>query len=786
MTIDDAGPAGDPLFDTAAPRVGPAAAEVICREVFGFEGEASPLPSERDRNFLLRGDGLAAVLKLSHSAEDRGVVEMENAAMLHVATTEPTLPIPRVLPARDGAWVTTTEGDDGRRHLTRLISVVPGEPAEGRRVSPGLAREIGAATARLSAALRGFFHPAAGRTHVWDVRHVADLERHVHAIADRDDADLVRAALAAVRPTTEAVDRLPAQVEHADVTLTNLLVQGDELTGVIDFGDMQHTASVCDLAAGLTSVLRSVASEGRAAVVESASAYLEGYQRHRPLLVEEAAALGHLVQARLVATVLISTWRAGLHPDNTEYISQYDGSSWALLRLLSDELDVAELMPRLAGTGRIVVAQQPDPTLSARRAAVFGGSLSPVSYQRPIQVARGQGAYLYDAQGRRYLDAYNNVPVVGHEHPTVVQAVASQLRVLNTNSRYLHPSSVELAERLLATTPPEAGLDTCILVNSGTEAVDLAWRIATAATGRAGALVVEHGYHGISATVADFSTNEWPPGHDPVHVATYRAPHQLPDGKHPGGPEATARVEAAAARLRARGPEPALLLLDPMFTSEGILEPGAGFLAELGSAARAAGALVLADEVQSGFGRSGPSFWAFARGGLSPDIVTLGKPMGNGYPVAAVLTRSELASTMARSREYFSTFAGGPVAAVAALTVLDVLQDNGIPRRAEQVGDYLRAELRALAVEEPMLGPVRGYGLIAGVDVGAAGAPGDPAEAARLTRQIVEDLRDRRVLVGATGPGRAVLKIRPPLIWERQHVDQLVRELRGVLADRAR
>ena len=527
MTSDPRPPSGDALFDTAAPRVGLAAAEGICREVFGVDGVASDLPSERDRNVLIRGDGVEVVLKLSNPAEDRGVVEMENAAMRHVAATDPALPIPRVIPTRGGAPITTITGEDGRLHLTRLVSVVSGDPAEGQRVSASLAREIGAATARLSIALRGFFHPAAGRTHVWDVRQVAELARHLDAIADPADADVVRSALATVRPTIETVDRLPAQVEHADVTLTNLLVSDGSLTGVIDFGDMQHTASACDLAAGLASVLRSVAGDGRAAVVSTAAAYLEGYQRHRPLLVAEAAALGHLVQARLAATVLISAWRARLHPDNAAYISQYDESSWTLLRLLADDLDVSEVMPRLAGTSRVVVAQQPDPTLADRRAAVFGGRLLPLSYERPVQIARGEGAYLYAADGRRYLDAYNNVPVVGHEHPTVVQAVANQLRVLNTNSRYLHPSSVELAERLLATTPPEAGLDTCILVNSGTEAVDLAWRLAAAATGRSGALVVEHGYHGISATVSDFSTNEWPPGHDPEHVATYVAPHDV-------------------------------------------------------------------------------------------------------------------------------------------------------------------------------------------------------------------------------------------------------------------
>ena len=473
----------------------------------------------------------------------------------------------------------------------------------------------------------------------------------------------------------------------------------------------------------MTSVLRSVADQGPESVVATAAAYLEGYQRRRPLLPEEAEALGHLILARLAATVLISAWRAGLHPDNTAYISQYDESSWALLRMLTAELDVAATFARLCGTGRIAVGQQRDPGLLERRRAVTGGPLSPLFYDHPLHVVRAAGAYVFDAEGRRYLDAYNNVPVLGHSHPAVVNAVSAQLRVLTTNARYLHGHAVELAERLLATMPAEARLDTCILVNSGTEAVDLAWRLARAATGGDGALIVEHGYHGISDATADFSSNEWPPGYRPDHVATYAAPHAGPDGRRPGATEAATRVAGAASELSARGHRAALLLVDPMFTSEGILEGAPEFMRELGDAARAAGALVLADEVQSGFGRSGPQLWSFARTGLVPDVVTLGKPMGNGYPVAAVLTRSDIAAAMSGSREYFSTFAGGPVPAIAALTVLDVLQDSRIPERAMVTGDYLRRRLRELAAERATVGR------------GARGRPGRRGRRRRAARR---------------------------------------------------
>jgi 4-aminobutyrate aminotransferase-like enzyme len=235
-------------------------------------------------------------------------------------------------------------------------------------------------------------------------------------------------------------------------------------------------------------------------------------------------------------------------------------------------------------------------------------------------------------------------------------------------------------------------------------------------------------------------------------------------------------VRAGVQRLAARGHSPALLLVDPMFTSEGIIEPADGFLTALGDSARAAGALVLADEVQSGFGRCG-QMWSFAREGLVPDLVTLGKPMGNGYPVSAVLTRSDIAASLGPGVQYFSTFAGGPVAAAAALAVLDVLQDRAIPAQAILTGNYLREQLRSLADATGKLGEVRGHGLVAGVDVQV----GPDADARRRTRQIVEGLRERHVLVGATGKNGAVLKIRPPLVWQRQQVDELVAALREVL-----
>ena len=287
------------------------------------------------------------------------------------------------------------------------------------------------------------------------------------------------------------------------------------------------------------------------------------------------------------------------------------------------------------------------------------------------------------------------MPVVGHAHPRVAAAIARQAALLNTNTRYLHATIVELAERIVASMPP--GLDTVMFVNSGSEANDLAWRLATIATGADAGLVTDWAYHGVTAAIVDFSPSEWPRGERPAGVETFPAPdtYRGPYAATDDGADLARRdIDAAVARLAERGRRPAALFVDSLFTSSGIFALPAATGAALVEAARSAGAIIVADEVQAGHGRSGDGLWAFPASGVTPDIVTLGKPMGNGHPVAAVVTRGELADCMKAARTtFFSTFGGNPVACIAALTVLDVLEDERLVENAASVGGWLREQL---------------------------------------------------------------------------------------------
>jgi 4-aminobutyrate aminotransferase-like enzyme len=397
----------------------------------------------------------------------------------------------------------------------------------------------------------------------------------------------------------------------------------------------------------------------------------------------------------------------------------------------------------------------------------MGPALEPLSYEQPIHLVAAEGVWMTDADGRRYLDAYNNVPCVGHGHPRVAEAIARQTRRLNTNMRYLHETAIELAERLVAAMPPGSGLDTVFFVNSGSEANDLAWRLATSATGGRGGLCTEHAYHGISEAIAALSPESWQADDRPAHVATW----PVPDPLH-GEALDTTPFSAALARLHERGIRPAATILDGVLTSDGYPDVGPDLARSWVDATHAAGALWIADEVQGGHGRVGTAMWSFERLGIVPDVVTLGKPMGNGHPIGAVVTRREIAATFAEETVFFSTFGGNPVSAAAALAVLDVLRDERVLERVTLAGAALRDGIRSLDRRHPAIVDVRGAGLAVGVEF---------ADAA-TTSAVKEGLRERGVLVGTCGRRGDVLKVRPPLAFSAAEVPIVVAALDATLA----
>ncbi|MBN9056125.1 MAG: aspartate aminotransferase family protein, partial [Rhizobiales bacterium] len=371
-----------------------------------------------------------------------------------------------------------------------------------------------------------------------------------------------------------------------------------------------------------------------------------------------------------------------------------------------------------------------DKALIARREKVLGPAYR-LFYEEPLHLVRGEGVFLHDASGEKYLDAYNNVASVGHCHPRVVEAITAQTAVLNTHTRYLHEGIVDYAETLTATFPD--ALSQAMFTCTGSEANDLAVRIARFVTGGTGIIATELAYHGLTGAVAEFSPSLGESVTLGPHVRTVPAPDSYRHSPEEMMEKFGRDVEAAIADLKRHGIRPAMLITDTIFSSDGIFAGPKGFLKPAVDAIHAAGGLFVADEVQPGFGRTGEAMWGFERHGVAPDMVTIGKPMGNGYPMAGIVLRPEVIAEFGPRARYFNTFGGNPVAAAAGKAVLDTIRIEGLQQNALEVGTYLMEALRTLARSHPAIGDVRGAGLFVGVEIDPDPAA-KQADAALTTR----------------------------------------------------
>jgi 4-aminobutyrate aminotransferase-like enzyme len=399
-------------------------------------------------------------------------------------------------------------------------------------------------------------------------------------------------------------------------------------------------------------------------------------------------------------------------------------------------------------------------------------------YRHPVELVRGQGARVWDADGSEYLDLYNNVPSVGHAHPRVTEAVHRQMSQLNTHTRYLHEAIVRYAGDLLATMPAE--VDQVMFVCTGSEANDLALRVGRAYTGGLAYIVTSEAYHGNTALVSAHSPSlSNVEAMDPALRVI--AP---PDTYRHGSPEAAgaaflAAVERAIGDIEASGDKLAGLIADTSFSSDGIYTGAPGMITAAVDLVHARGGVFIADEVQPGFARTGEAFWGFARHGIAPDLVTTGKPMGNGFPVAGLAARREVLSAYSATRPYFNTFGGNPVAMAAAQAVLDVIRDEGLQAHALDVGGQLRDGLRSLAGTHESIGDVRGAGLYTGLELVLSRDAKEPATG--LALDLIEELRERRILTSVCGPASNVLKLRPPLALAASDLPRIFEALDGAL-----
>ncbi|HML27933.1 MAG TPA: aminotransferase class III-fold pyridoxal phosphate-dependent enzyme [Hyphomicrobium sp.] len=423
----------------------------------------------------------------------------------------------------------------------------------------------------------------------------------------------------------------------------------------------------------------------------------------------------------------------------------------------------------------------PEVTSLVRRRKETFGPTSMLFYGRPLNLVRGEGVWLHDADGTRYLDAYNNVPSVGHCHPRVVEAISRQIGTLNTHTRYLYSNIYTYAEHLLGTMPD--AVSNIVFTCTGSESADLALRVGRAVTGGTGFIVTDNAYHGNTSAVTEISPSSASAEPRPPYVFLVPAPDTYREIPETVGRRLAKDVRAAIAKMNAAGICFAGFIADSIFSSDGVFPGEPGFLQETFDAIHEAGGVYIADEVQPGFGRTGEKMWGFDRHGLVPDMVIMGKPMGNGFPMGGVAIKPALLEAFGARSGYFNTFGGNPVAAAAGLAVLDVLADEGLQQNSFETGAYLRSEIRIAGSDGDSVGDVRGSGLYIGVDIVKDRQTREPDR--ETAEKIVNGMRDRNILIGIAGRHGNVLKIRPPLCFNREHADIFLDGFRGALADAA-
>jgi len=414
----------------------------------------------------------------------------------------------------------------------------------------------------------------------------------------------------------------------------------------------------------------------------------------------------------------------------------------------------------------------------ARRKKILGSAYK-LFYDEPVHIVRGEGVWLYDSDGRKFLDIYNNVPHVGHCHPYVVEALTRQIRTLNTHTRYLHGGVLEYAERLTGKFSDE--LDTVMFSCTGSEANELALRIARACTGGTGLIVTDYAYHGNTKAIFEISTEDIAPEDIPDFVVTvpspdtYRGIYRDADaaGKY------ASHIDTAIETLQSRGIKPAAFVIDTIVSSAGIVTLPPGYLRLAADRIRAAGGLFVADEVQPGFGRMGTHFWGYEADDLVHDIVTVGKPMGNGHPMAATVTRAELVDEFSQRVHYFNTFGGSPVSCAAGMAVLQVIEEEQLQQNSLTVGQYLTDGLTDLAARHEAIGDVRGSGFFKSVELVTDRESREPAT--ELTARVINGLRERQVLAGSIGKDANILKLRPPMVFTKEAADYFLNILDDVL-----
>ena len=756
--------------------------ESLVKKYFLIDAKAKALTGEYECNFLLTTDaGEKYIFKIAGDDHSYDFFDAQVKIVQHLLQSEVADKFFRYIPNEAGELMTVLQKDE-RKFYLRLLTFLKGEFwINTTKRSDALHIHLGNFLGKMDKALKNFSHPAMHRYYVWDVSNAADANKKLHCIKDHERRRIVAYFLLQFEMEVQhVISSLRHAYVHHDANDTNILVRGDEVVGLIDFSDMVYTALLNNVAVACTYAMMNHNDP-----LHAATLVVKGYHESYPLTEQEIDLLYYLIAARLCISVTQSAYNASIETNNEHHFIS-EKPAWELLHKLIriNPIKASDSFRKACGFESIITNDDYSHLLEERKKYI-GRNLS-VSYQQKLKIVRGALQYLYDDKGNTYVDCVNNPSHVGHCHPVVVKRMQKQLATLNTNTRYLHDNLVEYAKRLTTTLP--SPLSVCYFTNSGSEANDLAVRMSRKFTKEKDIIVLDHAYHGTSTVAMEMSpykfdskggSGKMPWIHKAINPDLYRGPYKYDDKN--AGKKYAADVQRIIEELLNENKKPAAFICETLLGVGGQIPLPQNYLQEVYKYVRAAGGVCIADEVQVGFGRVGDAFWGFQLQDAVPDIVVMGKPIGNGHPLAAVVVTNEIADAFDNGLEYFNTFGGNPVSMATGLAVLDVIEQEQMQQHAKEVGEYLMNGLRKLMNAHPVIGDVRGHGFFIGAEMVKDRNTLEPA--LPEIDMVIEKVKSKGYLLSTDGPLHNVLKIKPPMPFNKQNADELLQYLDEALKE---
>jgi len=749
---------------------------------YGIEVKASVLNGYDELNFLLtEKSGKKNILKVSNSSHDYFFLEAQVKILQHLSKSDLAAEFQVYTLNKKGETLTEIIVEETTYYI-RILSFLEGSFwVEAPEKNKTLFENLGSFLGKMDKNLKGFKHPGMHRHYTWDISTARDANYKMNYIQDAAKKRIADYFM--LQFETEVLPTFSSYRQaytHNDANDYNVLVKGDKIAGLIDFGDMVYTALINNVAVACTYAMLHQSDPLSAAVL-----VVKGYHSAYAIDEKELSILYYLIAARLCISVTQSAYNGSLDTKNEHHFIT-EKPAWDLLCYLITLNPIkAENDFRLAcNYTSLIQVNETYKNLEVKRNAHIGRNLS-ISYEKHLKIDKAALQYLYDDKGNTYIDCVNNVSHIGHCHPRVVRVMQKQIASLNTNTRYLNNHLIQYAQKLTASLP--AGLNVCYFTNSGSEANDLAIRISRHFTKQKDIIVLDHAYHGTSTATIEMSPykfdreggiGQMPWIHKAINPDLYRGPYQYEDAN--AGVKYAKDVKNIIDTIAKENKKPAAFICETLLGVGGQMPLPPHYLKEVYQHVRAAGGICIADEVQVGFGRVGTHFWGFELQAVVPDMVVLGKPIGNGHPLAAVIVTDAIANSFNNGIEYFNTYGGNPVSMATGMAVLEVIQGEGLQENALQVGNYLLEGMRQLMNSYPIIGDVRGAGLFIGVEFVKDRNTKEPAiDSIKL---VVERMKEKGFLMGVDGPYNNVLKIKPPIIFSMENAKDMLTNLDLVLA----